>query len=344
MLEEVGLPPEQERAYRALVAMSAARPADVAQRLGTGERDARKLLEALAGAGLAAAAGTEPVPAAAGTEPVFHPLSPDVVLGAALVRRQESLERARQAVAHLTEEYRAGVRRHDAGQLVEIVHGRAALRQRLRHLQEAAQQEALWFCRANHVAMASEENREEFSALSRGVRYRVLYERALLAEPGMIDNVAEGIRCGEEARCLPSLPVRLLIVDRAVAVCPLVPDGRSGEPTAAVVGRSHLLDALLALFDSYWERASPVSLAGPTVDAGPRAGTGCDAGAVVDEPDPQERLVLSLFVAGLPDKAIASQLAVSRRTVQRRIGDLMARAGVDTRPGLAFQAARRGWV
>ncbi|MEU1811740.1 hypothetical protein ABZ481_30860 [Micromonospora aurantiaca] len=35
---------------------------------------------------------------------------------------------------------------------------------------------------------------------------------------------------------------------------------------------------------------------------------------------------------------------MSRRTVQRRLADLMAAAGVDTRPGLAFQAARRGWI
>jgi len=125
--------------------------------------------------------------------------------------------------------------------------------------------------------------------------------------------------------------VRLAIADRQIAVCPLVPDGGSGEPTAAVVGRSQLLDALLALFDSLWERASPVGLAGAAVTAD-------------DQPETQERLLLSLFVAGLPDKAIASQLAVSRRTVQRRLWELMARAGVDTRPGLAFQAARRGWV
>ncbi len=133
---------------------------------------------------------------------------------------------------------------------------------------------------------------------------------------------------------MPALPVRLAIVDGTVGVCPLVPDGSSGEPTTAVVGRSQLLDALLALFDSYWERASPVRVA----DTPPEPGT------AVDRPDAEEELVLSLFVAGVPDKAIASQLGVSRRTVQRRIGDLMARAGVDTRPGLAYQAARRGWV
>lgn len=60
--------------------------------------------------------------------------------------------------------------------------------------------------------------------------------------------------------------------------------------------------------------------------------------------DGSERFLLSLFVAGFPDKSIASQLGVSRRTVQRRLERLMLLAGVDTRTGLAFQAARRGWL
>lgn len=321
MLEDVGLRPDEEHAYRTLVQLSRARAADLAGRLGVREPEARRLLEALAGAGLAAASPEH--------REVFRPLPPDVALGTALLRRQEALEAARRMVAQLTEEYRATARRHEPDRLVDIVTGRDDLRRRLRHLQETASTELLWFCRANHVAMASAENEEEFQALRRGVRYRVIYERALLEEPGMIENVTAGIRAGEQARSLPTLPVRLAIVDRSVAVCPLVPDGRSDEPTAAVVGRSQLLDALLALFDSYWDRASPV-VAEPA--GGPLL------------PDPQERLLLSLFVAGVPDKAIASQLAVSRRTVQRRFAELMARAGVDTRPGLAFQAARRGWV
>ena len=57
-----------------------------------------------------------------------------------------------------------------------------------------------------------------------------------------------------------------------------------------------------------------------------------------------DRLLLSLVVAGTPDKSIVTQLRISRRTVQRRLDRLMAIAGVDTRTALAYQAARRGWV
>jgi sugar-specific transcriptional regulator TrmB/AraC-like DNA-binding protein len=337
MFEDVGLGSEEERAYRFLVQEGQARAGDLAARLGLDESESQRLLYALTKTGLVTQSGGDGGPSTVGPpgdDPVFRPLSPDLALGSALQRRQESLETARREVAKLTEEYLVAARRHDASQLVEIVSGRAELRQRLRHLQDTAQDEVLWFCRASHVAMTSAENTEEFDALDRGVHYRVIYERALIEEPGMIRSLAEGIRCGEEARSLPTLPVRLAIADRSVAICPLVPDGRSGEPTAAVVGQSQLLDALLALFESYWERASPVVLTGIGDGDEPQ----------VDQPDAEERLLLSLLVAGVPDKAIASQLGVSQRTVQRRLGELMTTAGTDTRPGLAYQAARRGWV
>ena len=104
-----------------------------------------------------------------------------------------------------------------------------------------------------------------------------------------------------------------------------------GEPTAAIIGRGQLLDALLALFESHWEAATPVRLHS-------------DAGEEVDGLDDSERLLLSLLVAGVPDKSIANQLGISRRTVQRMLDRMMALAGVDTRTGLAFQAAKRDWI
>jgi DNA-binding CsgD family transcriptional regulator len=346
MNDGVGLlEPDEEWAYRVLVQLGVAGPDELAERLSLPREDGHRLLQSLRGKGLAAAAGATAAPGAApaagatapaGAAPVFRPLPPEPALGAVLLRRQESLEEARRAVAALSEEYRASSRRRHADRLVEIVVGAAALRERLRQLQDSAKTEMLWLCRANAVVLASTENNEEFDALERGVRYRVIYERALLTEPGMLENVAAGVRRGEEARSLRTLPVRLAIADRTTAICPLVRgDERDiGEPTAAVIERSQLLDALIALFDSHWEMATPVRL-------DPRDGA-CvtDPGA----PDESERFVLSLLVAGVPDKSIASQMGVSRRTVQRRLDRLMALAGVDTRTGLAFQAARRGWL
>ncbi|MEV4202516.1 helix-turn-helix domain-containing protein [Micromonospora globbae] len=328
MLEVIGLTPGEEELYRCLVQLTTARVDELVERLGRPRTQVLAHLEGLRGKGLVPPAGPDP-------DAPLRPLAPDVPLGAALLRRQEALEAARAAVNHLTEEYRAGVRRHDAAHLVEVITGAGALRERLRDLQNGAREEVLWFCRANPLAMPGPENVEEFDALARGVSYRAIYERDMLLEPGALEDVEQGVRAGEQARVIDRLPVRLAIVDGRQALCPLVPDRDSGEPTAAVVGRSQLLDALLALFESHWRIATPLRSSAPAPD-GPE-----DAGY---RPDADEVRLLSLFVAGVPDKSIASQLGVSRRTVQRRLADLMAAAGVDTRPGLAFQAARRNWI
>ncbi|GAB3941256.1 helix-turn-helix domain-containing protein [Kribbella albertanoniae] len=317
---------EEERAYRLLVGLSAARSTELAEVAQLAPQEAVEVLQRLQAKGLVAIS-----PSA--DEPVFRALPPDVALGTTLLRRQESLEAARKTVAVLSEEFRASASRRDAHHLVEVVVGAAALRERLRDLQESAREEILWFCRANPLAMQGAENTEEYGALSRGVRYRAIYERALLETPGELDTIAEGISWGEEARTLPTLPVRLAIVDRATAVCPLVRDDELGigEPTAAVISRGQLLDAVLALFESHWEMATPV-----TMHSGGEPATG-----VLDD---HERFLLSLLVAGVPDKSIASQLGISRRTVQRRLDRLMVLAGVDTRTGLSYQAARRNWI
>ncbi|MDW5325003.1 helix-turn-helix domain-containing protein [Plantactinospora sp. KLBMP9567] len=331
MFDDTGLlRPQEEQAYRLLLRLSAARPADLARLAAVPFHEASAALEGLRNKGLAMARP--------GPDPVFEPLPPDVALGNTLLRRQESLENARQAVAALTEEYRTSARRRNADHLVEVVVGAGALRDRLRDLQDSAREEILWFCRANPLAMSGSENAEESGALARGVRYRAIYERALLEAPGELESIAESVRAGEEARTLPTLPVRIAIADRSTAICPLVPDDERdvGEPTAALIRRSELLDALLALFESHWDRATPIRWDG---DRG-----GLADGAPDDALDDGERFLLSLFVAGSPDKSIASQLGVSRRTVQRRLERLMALAGVDTRTGLAFQAARRGWL
>jgi DNA-binding MarR family transcriptional regulator len=308
------LPAAEQQAYRLLLRMAGAAPDDLAAQAGIGRGEAAALLEALRDRGLATGG------------PPFDALPPDVALGEVLLREQQDLDAARRMVASLSEEYRATARRRSADHLVEIVVGAAALRERLREMQDSARDEILWFCRANPIAMQGPDNTEETPALTRGVRYRAIYERELLEKPGELDSIIEAIKLGEQSRTLPTLPVRLAVADRALAICPLVPDAVRGvgEPTAAVIRSSELLDALIALFESYWERATPLLPDGPA-----------------EEPD---RLLLSLVVAGMPDKSIATQLGVSKRTVQRRLDRLMAVAGVDSRAGLAFQAAKRGWL
>ncbi|MEV0458955.1 helix-turn-helix domain-containing protein [Catellatospora methionotrophica] len=318
------LPALEQQAYRILVRFDRTRPDDLAELTGLPQAEATRLLWSLQARGLAA---VQP-----GEESAFRPLPPDVALGNHLMRRHEALEQARQLVAELKDAYQAGVRRFKADHLVEVIVGREVLRERLQQLQDNAREEMLWFCRSNPVVLPSGENPAELDALRRGVRYQVIYDRQFLLVPGVLNNALAGIRLGQKARILPDLPVRIAIADRTTAICPLVRETDGGEPTAAVVGPSELLNAVTALFDAYWAAAIP--LHGP----GDRSASGPDA------PDDAELHVLSLMLGGVPDKAIASQLGVSRRTVQRRIDRLIALACVSNRHGLAYHAARHGWL
>ncbi|MFI6501837.1 helix-turn-helix domain-containing protein [Nonomuraea typhae] len=320
MLSAAGLSADEEAAYRLLVRTSGAAPAELAEEAGVTDEAAQLVLGSLLAKGLARVVPGEP--------DRFTAVAPDVALAARLHRRQEEVDRARQAVEQLTGEYLAHARRREAAQLIEVLTSRAALREQLRLMQDNARKEVVSLCRAGHVVMTSQENLEELAALRRGVGFRVLYERALLEEPGMLVNLAEGIELGEEARSLPALPVRMIIADGELGVLPLVQHtGGLTQLTAALVRPSSLLEALKALFESLWERATPVGRAMP--------GSPLDA---------DHRYLLSLLLAGVPDKSIATQLKVSQRTVQRRITHLMERAGAQTRMQLAWHAARENWL
>lgn len=332
MLEAAGVSQEQESVYRALVTAGRTTAEDLAHRTGTSSADCTRVLEALVSLGLASHTD--------GAPRVFLAVPPDVALLPRIKNTYDALDVARGEADRLIEVHRETQRRHDAGQLLEIITGAEALRQRLRRIQAGAREEMLWFCRAQYVAMPSGTNAEEFEALARGVRYRVLYEQAFFDDEGAVDNVVAGVRAGESARAVPRLPLRLAIADRSVAVFPLVPGGPNGsldEPTTAVVRDASLLGALVALFENYWEQAVPLNLSDTdelTEDA-VRSPTSLS---------PADGRLLSLLVAGVTDKAIASQMGISRRTVQRRIQSLMERAGAGTRMQLAWQAARRGWL
>ncbi|MET9353068.1 helix-turn-helix domain-containing protein [Streptomyces sp. NPDC006617] len=333
VLEIAGLSPDEESVYALLVTFGRAGAADLAERDGIPVERMDHVLESLTAKGLASP--TDGVPR------LYQAAPPDVALLPRLKRSAEALDLAQHEAARLIESYRDTMRRRDAGQLLEVITGAEALRQHLRQIQTSVREEMLWFCKAQYVAMPSGSNTEEFEALARGVRYRVLYEKAFFDDEGAVDNVVAGVRAGEVARAVPHLPLRLAIADRAVAVFPLVaggPHGSPEEPTTALVRDSNLLAALIALFERYWEDAVPLDVD----DSGELSGT--DGPAAPDALAPTDRRLLSLLVAGVADKAIASQMQLSRRTVQRRVQGMMERANAATRMQLAWQAARRGWL
>ncbi|TQL70274.1 transcriptional regulator [Nocardioides albertanoniae] len=328
-----GVSPDEEHIYRLLVSLGATDQkhlSDLMHRSATSPEALEAALERLLERGLVTTHGAPPR---------YTATAPDVAFGPLLLETQAAVNTASSAISELAEEHRSNARRHNAELLVEVVTGQSALRQALRNIQLSTRTEMLWFCRAGHVAMPSSDNDEEFDMLARGVRYQVLYEHALLEEPGMIDSLVLGVQAGEQARAVAQLPVRMAISDRTIALIPLVPVRDDiTEPTAALVRDSNLLTALIALFESYWAAASPLRVGDASTDPTLQVTSPTSPISAAD------RQLLSLLVAGVSDKAIASRLKVSGRTIQRRVSDLMALTRAQTRMQFAWQVSRRGWL
>lgn len=323
MLGAIGLDETHESAYRALVSVGAAEVPDLARRLALGEHDTERALRRLERHGLAAQSSGRP------GRWVAAP--PGVALGALLTQQRHELEKAELAAALLAEEYRAAAAEPAVHDLVEVVTGAAAVAQRFLQIQLGASEEVCALVTGTPVAVTGGENDAEERAAARGVRYRVVLERAVLDQPDGLSELTAALGRDEQVRVVDRVPTKLVVADRSLALVPL--SGRSAELTALVVHASGLLELLTGLFESVWREALPL-----------RLGTAGVAEQAPDGPDAADLEILSLLLAGMTDASAAKQLDLGLRTVQRRVKRLMELTGVTTRLQLGWHARERGWV
>ncbi|MFH9551574.1 helix-turn-helix domain-containing protein [Streptomyces sp. NPDC017435] len=323
MLGAIGLDETHESAYRALVSVGAAEVPDLARRLALGEHDTERALRRLERHGLAAQSSGRP------GRWVAAP--PGVALGALLTQQRHELEKAELAAALLAEEYRAAAAEPAVHDLVEVVTGAAAVAQRFLQIQLGASEEVCALVTGTPVAVTGGENDAEERAAARGVRYRVVLERAVLDQPDGLSELTAALGRDEQVRVVDRVPTKLVVADRSLALVPL--SGRSAEPAALVVHASGLLELLTGLFESVWREALPL-----------RLGTAGVAEQAPDGPDAADLEILSLLLAGMTDASAAKQLDLGLRTVQRRVKRLMELTGVTTRLQLGWHAHERGWV
>ncbi|GGV06129.1 helix-turn-helix transcriptional regulator [Streptomyces spectabilis] len=323
MLAAIGLDETHEAAYRALVSVGAADVPDLARRLTLAEPDTERALRRLERHGLAAQAS--------GRAGRWVAAPPGVALGALLTQRRHELEQAELAATLLAEEFRGGAAEPTVHDLVEVVTGAAAVSQRFLQLQLGASREVCALVTGRPVAVTGMENDAEEQAASRGVAYRVVVERSVLAAPTGLTEIAEAMGRAERVRVVDRVPTKLVIADGSLAMVPLT--SRTAEPAALVVHASGLLESLTGLFEAVWRGALPL-----------RLGEGGAVREAADGPDGTDLEVLSLLLAGMTDASVAKQLDLGLRTVQRRVKRLMELTGVTTRLQLGWHAYERGWV
>ncbi|MGW6896494.1 helix-turn-helix domain-containing protein [Streptomyces sp. NPDC054919] len=323
MLGAIGLDERQESAYRALVAMGAAEVNDLAHRLGLPESETERALRRLEQQGLAAQSS-----ARTGR---WVAAPPGVALGALLTQQRHELEQAELVAALLAEEYRADAAEPAVHDLVEVVTGASAVAHRFHQLQLGAASEVCALVTGNPIAVSGLENESEERAATRGVSFRVVIEREVLALPSGILELSAALSRDEQCRVVDRVPTKLVVADASLAMVPLT--GRGAEPAALVVHASGLLESLMGLFEAVWREAMPL-----------RLGESGWAQETTVGPDPTDLEILSLLLAGLTDASVAKQLELGLRTVQRRVKGLMELTGVSTRLQLGWHAYERGWV
>ncbi|WP_326671475.1 helix-turn-helix domain-containing protein [Streptomyces sp. NBC_01257] len=313
-LDELGLVPDEATVYRMLIARTSVRAEAIGDAAGLPAERATAALRSLVARGLV-------VRAADGHR--YSAAPPAVALGAELAAHRERLQRAEVTVARLAETYRMATADRAQRELVEIVEGSEAIGTRYRQLQLSARRTIDIFSAGRPQAVTPADS-EEVTAMARDVRVRAVIDQGFLREPGAAENVAQSLADGVRVRTVTEVPYKLILCDESVAMLPL--HGRDADVDPAVVLRGGLAHMARELFEQVWERASPYQEA---------AGVGID---------PVDVHILRLLLAGLTDTAVATQVGLSARTVQRRIQLMMSHAGATSRLQLGWYAGQHGWV
>ncbi|BCB77699.1 hypothetical protein GCM10022251_64140 [Phytohabitans flavus] len=316
-----GVSADADLIYRALCMGGARSGTQIGRELGIAQERVRRALDELAAVGAA-------VPAAATTRPsrperVWAPRPPDSVLERLRQRRapQPARERWHRQVAALS-----GAGLHAVEHLeVRRWPTRQLARRRLAHLVAAERHE--------HLVINTEEvfDAESTAAalpvdraiLRRGIRLRVLGLPPVDGDRSSAYAEALG-GAGGMYRELSTLPMKLLVFDRRVALFPA--DPLDFEAGYIEVADDAVVEALASTFHRLWSEARDPTREGVT----PIILT------------PREQALVALLAAGHSDESAAAELRVSVRTIAYTMRALMDRVGVDNRFQLALVLGSTG--
>ncbi|MCL1870044.1 MAG: LuxR C-terminal-related transcriptional regulator [Promicromonosporaceae bacterium] len=320
MLEVLGLDRWAEAAYLELVEHTPLTAGELAAATGLDEEAVQVALSGLEDRGLVSHIPDRPVR--------YTALPPEHAVEVLLLAREREIQRVRALTLRLAERHRVA-RAGASESVIEVITGADAVARTGQQLLARAEHQIRGID-APPYAEASDGERVNSSMLMGvpGVRRRFIHGRDTLALPGAVARVEADVAAGEEVRFLPTAPMKLIISDDEAALVPLVATPQVLD-SCILVRPSALLDALCTLFETLWTGAQPYA---------------SDALVPPDGLSDDERRIVPLLAQGLPDEAIARQLGVSYRTVQRRVQTLLARLGATSRFQGGVLAARRGWL
>ncbi len=208
---------------------------------------------------------------------------------------------------------------------VAIVRDEEELFARTAHLFAAAGEIS---CAANDLNTwkATRPPEETGTAHGKGMRLRKLYRPGVLLNPSTAQHLESLRRAGADIRITQDEVNETIILDRRVVI--LAGDVSAGRRSYSVISRPEVVQGVSSLFEAAWRGS--VELA--TYDA------------QLTELRSLAPRVLELLAAGGKDESAARTLGLGVRTYRRRVAELMAALGADSRFQAGVRARELGLV
>lgn len=256
VLSELGLTSYESKAYLALIQRESFTAAELARQ---SKIPRQRIYDVVAGLMQRGLAMQRP-----GTSVTYAAVSPDVALDGLMMHHRQQLDaladRAGGAAETLRTLWSQGQVETAPMAYVEMLRDTSVLSARFHDLQSSASASMLVLSKPPYVATENDIGLEATRRITTaGGEVRCCYESSLLDDPAMVEETAEFVAAGENARIVDAVPMKMCIVDRSRALFSLT-DPVAGAITATniLVEHPELAAALVLSFDAVFAQGRPL--------------------------------------------------------------------------------------
>jgi HTH-type transcriptional regulator, sugar sensing transcriptional regulator len=248
-LTRLGLTSYEAKAYLALTRRGSATAAQVSRLAGVPRQRIYDVLASLVEKGLSSSKPGRVVKYAA--------TAPELALERLLSDHRQQLTELEQSVDAMIEElqpaFQEGQEQTDPLEYIEVLRDRRAVNERFEELQAGIKREILVFTKPPYATPA-QENVEGLEVVQSHTA-RSIYEFSALDDPAFTEGVRRFIEAGEDARFVPELPLKLVIIDETIVMFGMEdPVAGSTEMTMVVVEHPSLAKILKVAFETIWNQ------------------------------------------------------------------------------------------
>lgn len=325
MLDVLGMDTTAKVVYREMLAHPQDGVADLMRRLALTEEAVRTALDTLSELALVIHSPEDPQR--------FHVVDPhlaaEILLArqrAELAAQQQRVHEAQAAAVQLKSEFT----QEGVADEVHRLKGADSVRDYLAALCDEVEDELLTFAPGGAQTATNLRSSRTLAAdlLERGVQMRTVYLDSIRNDPATIAHADWLAARGGRVRTVPSLPNRMIICDKRVAIVAVDSDDTAAG--AVVLQAAGVVSSLYALFETVWQSAPPMGTTAPAAEA--------------QRLSPQQMEALRLLSLGHTDEYVAARLGVSARTARRIAAKITEHLGARSRFQTGVHAAARGLI